>query len=178
MQTAYTLDELCIIDFQDSPPLSTPSDARKLPSLVTAIENGQRFVDAGSVNTAVKSRPKRHMAVEGNIDGISECVRAPYTDKAAVCKTYTDHVENSRFRSSRRNKNKNRDVTDDGGPKVCIRGFHVTEKEFVDSLVPNGHVDLNFMWLCCVAIMEDWGSRTKFILNQPIIVRVSFYCTL
>ncbi|XP_051228754.1 uncharacterized protein [Lolium perenne] len=35
--------------------------------------------------------------------------------------------------------------------------------------MPKGHVDLNFMWLCKVAIMRDWASKSKLILNQPII---------
>jgi hypothetical protein len=54
--------------------------------------------------------------------------------------------------------------------KIIICGVHVTEEEFIHTLMSNKEVDLNFMWICCVAIMLDWGSTTKTILNQPLIV--------
>lgn len=152
-----------------TPSPDVPSDIRNIIPLSTAIPEGQFFLKAGSVNTAVKSRPKRIQKNESKIDGIAACVKNPMKDKVAASRTYAEHVEKPSISWSK-------EPTGAPSPdqanatKIRIRGFHISEQEFVQSLVPNGVVGHNFMWVCCVAIMEDWGSRTKFILNQTIVV--------
>jgi hypothetical protein len=123
------------------------------------------------VNIAVRSKAKRFRKRKENIDGIAELKKSPCKNHSEVNLTYAEHVENSGFRVTKRKKASS--VCRVGGDeaKIIIRGVHVTAEEFVHTLMPNGEVDLNFMWLCCVAIMLDWGSKTKTILNQPTIVR-------
>jgi hypothetical protein len=139
-------------------------------SLTTPIEDGELFGVAGSVNLAVRSRAKRFGKSKENIDGIAELKKSPCKNHSEVNLTYAEHVETSRFRSTKRKKTSSPTRAGGAEAKIIIRGVHVTEEEFVHTLMPNGKVDLNFMWLCCVAIMLDWDSKTKTILNQPIIV--------
>ena len=54
--------------------------------------------------------------------------------------------------------------------KFIIGPASVSEREFVQDVRPNGKVCLNMMWLCSNAIMRDWHSRAKIILDQTLIV--------
>lgn len=134
------------------------------------IEGSQSFIDAGSVNTAVKARAKRFEQNASNFEGIFECVKLAGTNRKAAAATYKHNVMDSKFRTSKRGRTASSVDSAESSTKVRICGAHVSEQEFVDVLVPNGEVDRNFMWLCNVAIVADWGSKTKHILDQPTTV--------
>jgi len=84
--------------------------------------------------------------------------------------TYRIHVQQSSVKRASRFRDilvNNRQRT-----KIQIKGFHVTKGEFVDSLCSRGEVCQNLMGLCCVAIMCDWETRSKSILDQATIVEL------
>ncbi|VAH48634.1 unnamed protein product [Triticum turgidum subsp. durum] len=60
--------------------------------------------------------------------------------------------------------------TIDCGTKIRIGPASVTERELVQCLMPKGKMCKNMMWLLSVAFMYDWGSKTKLILDQTIIL--------
>ncbi|XBI31799.1 hypothetical protein VPH35_055325 [Triticum aestivum] len=60
--------------------------------------------------------------------------------------------------------------TIDCGTKIRIGPASVTERELVQCLMPKGKMCKNMMWLLSVALMYDWGSKTKLILDQTIIL--------
>ncbi|XP_071675838.1 uncharacterized protein [Lolium perenne] len=133
------------------------------------ISDGEFFEGAGSVNTAVRARGKRFGKTEHMIDAIAELKKTSCKANACASQTYADHVEKSIFWATER-----KDISDParnccGKTKILIRGVHVSEEEFVQTLKPTGHVDPNFMCLCCEALMLDWHSKSRIILNQGII---------
>jgi hypothetical protein len=122
------------------------------------------------VNTAVRARAKRFGKTEHMIDAIAELKKTSCKANACASQTYADHVEKSMFWATAR-----KDISDParnccGKTKILIRGVHVSEEEFVQTLKPTGHVDPNFMWLCSETLMLDWHSKSRIILNQGIMV--------
>jgi hypothetical protein len=83
-------------------------------------------------------------------------------------KTYQAHILDSKARISIRNRNEN--IQNRLSTKIQIKRFHITKGEFVDALKPNGEVCQSLMGLCSVAIMCDWESKSKIILDQQMIV--------
>lgn len=153
----------------DSPDHAPRHDVASVQSVGPPIPCGECFADAGSVNPSVRSRAKRFEKSEGKIDGIAELKKMSSKIKSVANQTYIDHVEKSTFIGTKRREHTDPARNCGGKTKIRIRGVHVTEEEFVHTLMPNGEVDLRFMWLCSVAIILDWASSTKIIMNQSII---------
>lgn len=80
---------------------------------------------------------------------------------------YEENVMSSKFKALRLTRKTHRQS--DGGTKIRIGPASVTERGFVQVLMPLGKICLNFMWVCSNAIMRDWQSRTKIILDQAFI---------
>lgn len=83
---------------------------------------------------------------------------------------YNTLVARNKYRGLR--STRHRDVNDTGGTKIRIGEASVTEREFVRCLLPKGKMCQNMMWLMSVAMMHDWGSKTKVILDQTIITEL------
>jgi hypothetical protein len=158
--TIDIIDEIC------NPP---PNDIVHIPPLKEELNDGLRFKFGGSVNMATFNLYERLKMDHDKIDPqIADIVNWKFIKAKEADKTYKDHVLNSSARITTRR----RKVWDDNRmrTKIQIKGFHITKGEFVDALKPNGEVCRNLMSLCSVAIMVDWETKSKIILDQQIIV--------
>lgn len=170
---AIRLEETEVIQICESASAPRRDHMKDVTPLKEPIQSGLCFIDPGSVSSAIKIRPKRYGKKAENAHGYAELVKPGGKHERLAAVTYKDHVQMSKYKNTRRKKDS--DQTLEHKTKIRICGAFITEEEFVHSLKPRGEVDLNFMWVCCVAIMHDWGSRTKVILDQGMIVSTTLF---
>uniref|UniRef100_A0A0E0LXB1 Ubiquitin-like protease family profile domain-containing protein n=1 Tax=Oryza punctata TaxID=4537 RepID=A0A0E0LXB1_ORYPU len=135
--------------------IESPLAQMQVPQLTEPIPNGERFPDAGSVPTATKHRPKRHKANLQTVEAIAALGKGLQPGDF-ITKCYHKHVLATQ-------------IGDGHDTKVSIKGAYVTQDEFRSPLVRNGEINNSFMWLCCKAIMADWDTKSKVILDPSTV---------
>lgn len=159
-----------IVEIGDSEGTPRPEDAQNIHPLLEPIPGGERFPDPGSVPVATKQRSKRYKKTTDKVEALGQLVKNKSFVKPTVAQTFKEHVMCGVTEKPEKTK-------------VIIGGAHVTAKEFSNALCHRkGEVCNNFMWLCCKALMLDWDSKKKIIVD-PIAtvstIRIFFFleCT-
>ncbi|XP_048562466.1 uncharacterized protein LOC125543231 isoform X5 [Triticum urartu] len=141
-----------------------------MPKPSTQPPDGECFDYAGSINPSMKMRKQRYQKKDEITEGISEIVKKKQYPMKKLNNLYNTLVASSKFRGLRRTRR--HEDNDTGGTKIRIGPASTTERELVQCLMPKGKMCKNMMWLLSVALMYDWGSKTKVILDQTIITEL------
>uniref|UniRef100_A0A0E0LDP5 Aminotransferase-like plant mobile domain-containing protein n=1 Tax=Oryza punctata TaxID=4537 RepID=A0A0E0LDP5_ORYPU len=141
--------ETIVID--DSSQESRPA-VITVPQLTEPIPDGERFPNPSTAPPATKHRAKRCKSSHTSVEAIAQLGKAKVVHDDFTLKLFQNHV-------LRTIKGKGDAV------KVSIDGAYVTEEEFQSVLKYSGEVDSNFMWVCCKAMMADWDSKNKIIVD-------------
>uniref|UniRef100_A0A0E0LYY4 Ubiquitin-like protease family profile domain-containing protein n=1 Tax=Oryza punctata TaxID=4537 RepID=A0A0E0LYY4_ORYPU len=136
---------------------SRPADIT-VPPLTKPIEGGERFPDPVTVPPISKHRAKRCKTSHTTSDAIAGLRKGTHV-KDPIKKLYHEHVLCTL-------KGKPTDT------KVSILGTYVTEEEFRSPLQPSGRVGSNFMLMCYMAMMADWESKSKIILDPVAVTQL------
>uniref|UniRef100_A0A8R7QV38 Ubiquitin-like protease family profile domain-containing protein n=1 Tax=Triticum urartu TaxID=4572 RepID=A0A8R7QV38_TRIUA len=159
-----------IVHIADEPSSPKTIDCDHISKLAEPLPDGECFDYAGSINPSMKMRKQRYRKKEEIVEGISELIKKKQYPVKNLNDLYNTLVAGSKFRGL--HKTRRRNDNDTGGTKIRIGPASVTERELVQCLMPKGKMCKNMMWLLSVALMYDWGSKTKIILDQTIITEL------
>ncbi|KAM3317467.1 hypothetical protein ACQJBY_035257 [Aegilops geniculata] len=166
----HSFRDIEIVHIAEEPSSPKTIDCKQISKLADPLPDGECFDYAGSINPSMKMRKQRYQKKEDIAEGISELVKKKQYPVKKVNELYNTLVASSKFRGLR--KTRRRNDNDTGGTKIRIGPASVTERELVQCLMPKGKMCKNMMWLLSVALMYDWGSKTKLILDQTIITEL------
>ncbi|XP_044449575.1 uncharacterized protein [Triticum aestivum] len=166
----HSFRDIEIVHIPDEPSSPKTIDCDHISKLAEPLPDGECFDYAGSINPSMKMRKQRYQKKEEIVEGISELIKKKQYPVKKLNDLYNTLVAGSKFRGLC--KTRRRNDNDTGGTKIRIGPASITERELVQCLMPKGKMCKNMMWLLSVALMYDWGSKTKIILDQTIITEL------
>ncbi|XP_037404808.1 uncharacterized protein LOC119267521 [Triticum dicoccoides] len=166
----HNFRDIEIVHIAEEPSSPKTIDCKHISKLAEPLPDGECFDYAGSINPSMKMRKQRYQKKDEITEGISEIVKKKQYPMKKLNNLYNTLVASSKFRGLRRTRR--HEDNDTGGTKIRIGPASATERELVQCLMPKGKMCKNMMWLLSVALMYDWGSKTKVILDQTIITEL------
>ncbi|EMS52503.1 hypothetical protein TRIUR3_07092 [Triticum urartu] len=166
----HNFRDIEIVHIAEEPSSPKTIDCKHISKLAEPLPDGECFDYAGSINPSMKMRKQRYQKKDEITEGISEIVKKKQYPMKKLNNLYNTLVASSKFRGLRRTRR--HEDNDTGGTKIRIGPASTTERELVQCLMPKGKMCKNMMWLLSVALMYDWGSKTKVILDQTIITEL------